>query len=117
MAGWLVNWLAGWLTGWMARWLAGRLAGWLAGWLDKIMILTAESSWKLVSGGQYSGTFGRENENLMELSFSRPKVPGSWRLEANIQELSAVRMKILAEISPHRIVANCVRGGSAQVAR
>ena len=47
----------------------------------KILFLTAESFWKLVSGPQDSGTFGRENENSMELSFSRPEVPGSWCLE------------------------------------
>ena len=80
-------------------------------------MLTAESSWKLVSGGQDSGTFGRENQNSVELSFPRPKVPGSWCLEANIQELVAVRMKILTEISSHRNVANCVRGGRDVIAR
>ena len=71
----------------------------------------------MVSGSQHSGTFGRENENSMELSFSRPKVPGSWCLDAKIQELSVVRMKIVAEISPHRTVANGVRGGHDVIAR
>ena len=60
MFGWLVGGLVGWLVGCLACWPVG----WLAGWLDKIIILTAESSWKLVSGGQHSGTFGCENENF-----------------------------------------------------